>query len=120
MERSATAGSSWAGKTSVRSSRRIMVSAVCVLFSFVAFSVTDTPRSRQLAQQVEERVEQQRQHDDAEYAADNQVEGRSAADAGEPGEDVLAQTRAVYHGDRREAHEEHRGHAHPGNDYRPR
>src|SRR5215213_7313867 len=121
MERSATAGSPWAGKTLVRFSRRIMASAVCVLFSFVAFSVTDTPRSRELAQQVEERVEQQRQHDDAEDAADHQVEGRRAADAGEPGEDVLAQTRTVYYGrDRRDAHEEHRGDAHPGNDDRPR
>src|SRR5687768_16438798 len=72
IERSSTAASPWAGKTLVRSSRRIMVSAVCV-FSSVALSVTDTPRSRQFANQIEERVEQQRQHDDAEYAADHQV-----------------------------------------------
>src|SRR5829696_6209736 len=120
MERSVTAGSSWAGKTLVRFSRRIIVSAVCMLSS-APLSVTDTPRSRKLSQQVEERVEQQRQHDDAEYATDNQVEGCGAADAGEPGEDVLAQTRTVYHGgDRRDAHEKHCGDAHTSNDDRPR
>src|ERR671920_1995913 len=100
---------------------RIMVSAVCVLFSSAVLSVTYTPRSRQFTQQVEERVEQQRQHDDAEDAADHQVESRGAADAGKPGEDVVAQTRTVHHGrDRRDAHEEHGGHAHPGDDDRPR
>src|SRR5919107_3435556 len=98
-----------------------MVSAVCVSFSAAALSVTYAPRSRQFTQQVEERVEQQRQHDDAEDTADNQVEGRGAADAGQPGEDVVAQTRTVHHGrDRRDAHEEHRGDAHPGDDDRPR
>src|SRR5215207_11190640 len=98
-----------------------MVSAVCTSDSFVALSVTDTSRGRKSAQQVEERVEQQRQHDDAERAAEHQVEGVGAADAGEPGEDVVAQPRTVYDGgDRRDTHEEHRGHAYPGDDDRPR
>src|ERR687894_2063785 len=105
IERSSTAGSSWPGKTLVRFSRRIMVSPVCAFCSCVASSVTDTPRSREFAQQVEERVEQQRQHDDAERAAEHQVEGVGTADAGEPGEDVLAQARTVYDGgDRCDAH----------------
>src|ERR671917_985008 len=72
IERSSTAGSSWPGKTLVRSSRRIMVSAVCMPCPFVASSVTDTSRGCKLAQHIEERVEQQRQHDDAERAAEHQ------------------------------------------------
>src|SRR5919107_1392017 len=119
IERSSTAGSSWAGKTLERFSRRIMVSAVC-LSSFVALSVTDPPGSCKSAEHVEERIEDQRQRDDAEYAAEHKVEGGNAADAGEPGEDVLAQPRTAHDGsDRRDTHEEHRGHSHPGDDDRP-
>src|SRR5918998_4403805 len=119
IERSSTAGSSWAGKSLERFSSRIMVSAVC-LSSLVALSVTDPPGSRKFAEHVEERIEDQRQHDDAEYAAKHQVEGGNAADAGEPGEDVLAQPRTAHDGgDRRDTHEEHGGHSHPGNDDRP-
>src|SRR5919112_2993508 len=114
IERSSTAGSSWAGKTLERFSRRIMVSAVCVVFSLVASSVTDPPRSRKFAKHVEERVEKQCQHDDAKYAAEHQVEGDNTADAGEPGEDVLAQPRTAHDsGDRRDTHEKHRRHTHP-------
>src|SRR5215218_1957774 len=115
IERSSTAGSSWPGKTLERFSRRIMVSAVCLFCSSVALSVTDTPRSREFAQQVEERVEQQRKHDDGEHGAEHQVQGRGAADAGEPGEEILTQPGTAYDGaNRRDAHEEHSGHAHPG------
>src|SRR5215213_736935 len=117
IERSSTAGSSWPGKTLESFSRRIMVSAVCSS-SVVASSVTDPPRSRKFAKHVEERVEKQCQHDDAKYAAEHQVEGDNAANAGEPGEDVLAQARTAH--DRRDTHEEHRGHTHPGDDDRPR
>src|SRR5215208_3464558 len=120
IERSSTAGTSWAGKTLERFSRRIMVSAVC-LSSLVASSVTDPPRSRKFAEHVEKRVEKQCQHDDAQYAAKHQVKGDNAADAGEPGEDVLAKPRTAHDGgDRRDTHEKHRGHTHPGDDDRPR
>src|SRR3712207_6699606 len=98
-----------------------MVSVVCTLCSVVAFSVTDTPRSSESAQQVEESVEQERQHDDAERAAEHQVEGVGATDAGEPGEDVFAQARTIHHGGyRRDTHEEHRGDAYASDDDRPR
>src|ERR687894_3185321 len=121
IERSSTAGSSWPGKTLVRFSRRIMVSPVCAFCSCVASSVTDTPRSREFAQYIEERVEQQRQHDDGEHGAEHQVQGRGAADAGDPGEEILTQPGAAYDGaDRRDAYDEHRGHTHPGDDDRPR
>src|SRR5215207_7513691 len=120
IERSSTAGSSWAGKTLERFSRRIMVSGVC-LSSFVALSVTDPLGSRKFAEHVEERIEDQCQRDDAEYAAEHKVEGSNTADAGEPGEDVLAKPRTAHDGgDRRDTHEKHRGHTHPGDDDRPR
>src|SRR5215210_9063195 len=120
VERSSTAGSSWAGKTLERFSRRIMVSAVC-LPSLMASSVTDPPRSRKFAKHIEERVEKQCKYDDAQYAAKHQVEGDYTADAGESGEDVLAKPRTAHDGgDRRDTHEKHRGHTHPGDDDRPR
>src|SRR5215217_4251612 len=120
IERSSTAGSSWAGKTLERFSRRIMVSAVC-LPSLMASSVTDPPRSRKFAKHIEERVEKQCKYDDAQYAAKHQVEGDYTADAGESGEDVLAKPRTAHDGgDRRDTHEKHRGHTHPGDDDRPR
>src|SRR5919107_3705512 len=120
IERSSTAGSSWAGKTLERFSRRIIVSAGC-WSSVVASSVTDPPGGSKFAEHVEERVEEQRQHDNAEYAAEHQVESDNAADAGESGEDVLAKSRSAHDGvDRRDAHQEHRGHPYPGDDDRPR
>src|SRR5829696_2237213 len=120
IERSSTAGSSWAGKTLERFSRRIMVSAVC-LPSLMASSVTDPPRSRKFAKHIEERVEKQCKYDDAQYAAKHQVEGDYTSDAGESGEDVLAKPRTAHDGgDRRDTHEKHRGHTHPGDDDRPR
>src|SRR5215211_2985528 len=120
IERSSTAGSSWAGKTLERFSRRIIVSAGC-WSSVVASSVTDPPGGSKFAEHVEERVEEQRQHDNAEYAAEHQVESGNAADACESGEDVLAKSRSAHDGgDRRDAHQEHRGHPYPGDDDRPR